>query len=290
MKNNWRIIVGTLLIIGGLGNFSKDILTAIFGIIIGAILFAWHFISKRTSSTQKASTNKPSENKAVTQTAAEAPKILRSKLSLASRHENYFMVYRYPNVKLAIDPALDLETLPVGNQIEIHTEPENEYDDKAVYVELGEKKIGYIYKGRLQDMIWDFIKRDDHIVGLLKTVDVENRIVEVELGFLKDIEKIKQSRESITAKLIKTSKKDFFDKPRSENLEFVNNGDCVDLEYNEDSETYIVASEFGDELGELSKSISEKIQNSRSANTLAIIDAIEENEDGKIEAKVLLYI
>ena len=60
-------------------------------------------------------------------------------------------------------------------------------------------------------------------------------------------------------RLCKTRTKDFMGNSRQENLELVDTGCPVDLEYNDESETYLVCDDTGAELGEISKKQSAQI-------------------------------
>ena len=61
-----------------------------------------------------------------------------------------------------------------GKSLDIVLEPENEYDSRAVALYLEGKKIGYVHKGRLQDMIHDWIERGDEILCCLKRLTAED--------------------------------------------------------------------------------------------------------------------
>lgn len=47
MKKKWKIIIGILLIIGGLGSIDKGIGTVLLDIIIGAIFIAWWIFEQK---------------------------------------------------------------------------------------------------------------------------------------------------------------------------------------------------------------------------------------------------
>jgi hypothetical protein len=292
MKRYWKLIVGIFFMIGGAGNMGSSASAAALGIVAGTALLAWQFIPKRSKDNAQigvASVIEEAPNGGSVPGPAE--KVLRSSRTIVTYQDEYITVYKYPGVELTmIDPALDLGSLPVGESVGIIMEPENEFDNKAVYIEIAGGKIGYIRRGRHQSMIHDFTGQEKAVAGLLKMVDLENRIVKIELAFLQSIESIKQSKEAVSAKLLKTNKRDCLDTPRSEHLELASVGDYVDLDYDSDSERYIVSSETGDELGELNASVSERIQDSGVAKKLAVIESLEENEAGKIAATILIYL
>lgn len=93
--------------------------------------------------------------------------------------------YSYDNVKLARPPAAgcsnDFDLLLYGESVDIEQEPDNEYDDRAVAVmHLGDK-IGYIYRGRLQDMINDFIDRGDDVEATISSADESGVFINIVL-------------------------------------------------------------------------------------------------------------
>lgn len=75
--------------------------------------------------------------------------------------------YVYNHVDLCIisdQPKPDLRRVKVGDYLNLVQEPENPYDHRAVRVEtLSGRKLGYMYRGKLQDMANDFIDRGDEI-------------------------------------------------------------------------------------------------------------------------------
>ena len=115
-------------------------------------------------------------------------------------------------------------------------------------------------------------------------------IIELELVSNKDISSLIVNRKCITAKLINTNKRDFTGNPRYENLDFVNEGDVVNLGYMDETKTYLVLDVMNNELGEISSSISSIILESRESNIIAIAGNITENDQGKRAVSINLYI
>ena len=78
-------------------------------------------------------------------------------------------MYAYDSVKLAVPPNAacytDYDNIPFFADLSLEAEPENPHDNKAVKVMYGEEKIGYLFRGRLQDMFHDFSKRGDSYVA-----------------------------------------------------------------------------------------------------------------------------
>lgn len=162
----------------------------------------------------------------------------------------YILSYQYDFVKVAMP---NIKGLKLGDFLSLEAEPDNQYDPHAVKILSGLDKIGYLFRGKLQDMANDFLKK-----GLPVEVSVDSIADDsftCGLGFYKDM----NTFDSISATLTKTSKKDFLGTSRQDNLLSVSEGTILSLEYDYDSETYLVSDDCGNELGELSKSISDKL-------------------------------
>lgn len=73
--------------------------------------------------------------------------------------------YDYQNVDVCIirEMAPDLSDVSEGDDVDLVLEPDNEYDPCAVAVYIGGEHIGYLYRGRLKDMVYDFLKREDDV-------------------------------------------------------------------------------------------------------------------------------
>lgn len=80
--------------------------------------------------------------------------------------------YDYHNVDVCIlrgtDP--DLSDVAVGDAVELVPEPENEADDHAVAVYIGGDRVGYLFRGRLKNMVWDFLARDSDVEAEVSAV------------------------------------------------------------------------------------------------------------------------
>lgn len=89
--------------------------------------------------------------------------------------------YLYDDVRVAIPPAANCSTdysdMKIGDSVNLVAEPSNPYDKNAVALYHGAKHIGYLYKGRLQEMYHDFDRRGDlieaHISALPPSDDLK---------------------------------------------------------------------------------------------------------------------
>lgn len=80
--------------------------------------------------------------------------------------------YSYKEVGVFVpDKSIfDRPDIFVGAAVTFRQEPENKHDSQAVAVVVGRKRIGYLYRGRLQDMANDWLDRGDSISGRISSV------------------------------------------------------------------------------------------------------------------------
>jgi hypothetical protein len=97
------------------------------------------------------------------------------------------LAYHYEKVKIAIikNQEPDFSQINLGDDIKFIQEPSNPHDNKAVAVISKGIKLGYIYRGTMQDMINDYINRGDPIFSCVKTIDDGNKLIYLFIGFYK---------------------------------------------------------------------------------------------------------
>lgn len=177
---------------------------------------------------------------------------------------DYYLKYGYYDVLVKGSDycEFDISTIQIEQALYFEFEPDNMYDSNAIKILYNNVCIGYIPKNNLQKMMRDFYE-DHHgqVRGFISRVDEDTRRIEIGLGFYKEqtAEELKKIPH-IDAKLTKTSKKDYADISRQEHLEGVFEGDEVELEYQYDTETYLVSDSCYNELGEINVSQSRKLQ------------------------------
>jgi len=98
--------------------------------------------------------------------------------------------FRYRN-QLCIIKGTEKETINyaancVGCQLDFVPEPENIYDEDAIAIYLGGKRLGYIYKSdSAYNMIPTWIRTGRHFCGYLSSYDVNNNKLYYDIGFYK---------------------------------------------------------------------------------------------------------
>lgn len=105
--------------------------------------------------------------------------------------EGYKLVEHYENVEIS-----SWEHIPygvkVGNRIILLQEPTNEADDKAVLLMFVPQKIklGYLYRGKMQDKANDYINKKGKIVARLSYITFKpHKVVKIDIAFFKKIKK-----------------------------------------------------------------------------------------------------
>lgn len=244
-----------ILIIGGL-IWLVHIYIGTFILFIGLMLFIASKKSDTIHQTTESSVPTAPFSPLEQSQHEEANNFAEQKACFLDILENeYILSYRYDFVKVSMP---NVNGLKLGDFLSLESEPDNQYDPHAVKILSGLNTVGYLFRGKLQDMANDFIRK-----GLPIEVSVDsitNDSFTCGLGFYKDI----NSFDCVSATLTKTSKKDFLGTSRQDNLSSTSEGDILYLNYDCDSETYIVTDDFGNELGELSKSISNKLYDEES--------------------------
>lgn len=158
-----------------------------------------------------------------------------------ARMDDWYLMYRYQ--KVPFERAN--KTVYYEGEAEV---------DAAGSVSQDGTVIGTITDTAKIKMIADFIGRDEKFVCKIDGTDT------VYLGFYKELYKSLANCPHALYKITKTSKKDeIMECPRSEFIEMMDQGDLITLEYNDETDTYLLTDVIGSELGELSKSDSKKL-------------------------------
>lgn len=198
----------------------------------------------------------------------------------------YFLKYQYEKDLCMIEDVMDFIVGNGGKEIKFVQEPENEYDDKAVAIYLGDKKLGYVYKGQIQDMINDFITRGDAVVGYINKYSKNENTATYKVGFYRPLSLC----ESKQYTLAKTGKKvDEYTK-RSENLEYCNEGEEITVSFDYESDSYVVYNSLYDEIGELPKKAMDFIGDTDEDSIGGTFDSLDYDENDRPKAKVTIYL
>ena len=111
--------------------------------------------------------------------------------------------YEYEDRLCLDDGAINLIINNGGAPLTFRQEPDNPHDGAAVAVYLGDNKLGYIYRGNIQKMINDWIKRGELFSGYINKYSTSDNSATYKIGFYKPLNKYKSKRFEI----VKTGKR-----------------------------------------------------------------------------------
>ncbi|QNK41858.1 hypothetical protein [Caproicibacter fermentans] len=111
-------------------------------------------------------------------------------LNVPARYGGNELAYHYENVDVAgakyrnqtVDESL------LGKEISFLPEPENEHDSSALKIMCGSAMLGYVHKGKIRDMIFDWKKRNNMIFSVVSQIDTENKSIKYFIAFYKPID------------------------------------------------------------------------------------------------------
>ncbi len=201
--------------------------------------------------------------------------------------------YKYEDVEIKgvqyANP--DFELIKVCDKVKFVSEPTNEYDKNAILAMHNDIKLGYAPKNNLQKMIHDWQQNNNPIFSAITSIDKEKQEINMFLAFYKNVLDGIEKYASVKATLTKTSKKTDDCCTRQDSYGGINEGEQLELQYDYESESYTVMNESYEELGEISKSISSKLQEEEETHDLiCVLQKLTENDDGKCGAKVAIYL
>ena len=182
----------------------------------------------------------------------------------------------------------NFDSFQLRNAVSFKLEPDNQYDPNTVAVYVDNKKIGLMYKGDAREIVISCLKRNKYqIEAYVNYRDEENQKSGIVIGFYSKL----SDRESFETSIIKTSKRDeLTDEKRYERLELMSEGDVVELEESYDVDGLLVIDEGGYELGEISESAAEKVENFGGVdNIVARISEINDEDYDKLKFKIRIY-
>ncbi|MDR1217203.1 MAG: hypothetical protein LBJ99_01310 [Oscillospiraceae bacterium] len=136
---------------------------------------------EQTRKEQEAKRRKAEQSK-----AAAAPRISTSASEIMPMsYMGKPIAYHYEKVKVVIlsGQEPDFKSLNPGDIVQFAQEQTNSHDKNAVVVESGSRKLGYLYKGKMQDMVNDFINKDDAILSHIDSIDDDNGKITVYIAF-----------------------------------------------------------------------------------------------------------
>lgn len=188
------------------------------------------------------------------------------------------IAYNYKHEKLCQirGEEPDISKLKAGQKVNLLPEPQNKYDKNAIAVYHRDDKIGYLYRGNVQDIANKF--NDDAKARIFCFIcEVKNNDVFLNIGFYR--EKRKSFNKEITFKLTRTANKDI-----QETIEScVSEDDELEFNYDYDKELFAVCPEGYDfPIGYAPKSKSAILESLEETEEYeAYVSEIDEDDNGK---------
>ncbi len=125
-----------------------------------------------------------------------APQVISNedRASLMLPDNGYSLAYHYKDVKIFWKDCIP-RNVKAGNRVIFIQEPTNEYDSKAVLLMFVPQKapFGYLFRGKIQDMVNDYIRRGDKVVARVSYLQfTPKREMKIDIAFFKKVKKGKK--------------------------------------------------------------------------------------------------
>lgn len=107
--------------------------------------------------------------------------------SITEPIKGYTLKYHYQDVEISSWDYIPND-VKIGNKVIFIQEPSNEADDKAVMLVFvpQKRKFGYLYRGKIQDMVNDYLNRGDKVVARLSHLSFQPcKTVKIDIAFFK---------------------------------------------------------------------------------------------------------
>ncbi len=191
--------------------------------------------------------------------------------------EGSILQYEYETEFFLSENALEYINGNGGKGVNFIQETNNAYDSAAVAIYLNDHKLGYVYRGGIQDMINDWIKRKHFFIGYINKYSVTNKSATIKIGFYKPLD----SFPSYEATLVKTKKKIDEYTTREDNLNSCEAGDTITVEFDSDENQAIVYDDYYQEIGELPAKAFKFCEEYEDRDIKGIVTECEYNEDAE---------
>lgn len=196
--------------------------------------------------------------------------------------------YHYTNINVCIirGQEPDYSLLRIHDEITFAKEPTNAYDSNAVAVfdKARNIKVGYLYKGSLQDMVNDFISGGHPIRSRITDITPEGKI-QIEVAFYRrPAAPVKNFKSQVTFALSSSTKE------AQENIsDCADEGDDLEFEFDYDTEKfafYCNTAFVGYALSKYADIL--RLIEDNSIEYSATVDTIDESDSGRFKVTVSL--
>ncbi len=188
--------------------------------------------------------------------------------------------YTYDYVKI-YRPDVSFKELFDYDSLNVLQEPQNKYDEKAIVLKFCENTVGYLYKGKLQDMANDYISKGYEVHAQIQKI--ENDDIFIKLFFCQPRSLLLEPIDPFTVKLVSNGNEEM-----QNNISCCSVSDNISVEMDYGKEKYLVVVDNID-IGYIPKnkqSYLSELEKKRYEFSGKITE-INENEDtGKYSVKV----
>lgn len=144
--------------------------------------------------------------------------------------DGHSIAYKYDNVKIFIPDDCEISQCTIYDETELVQEPNNQYDSNAVMIVFRGVKVGYLYRGFIQDIVNDFLNKDLPVFSYIHSIGYDSRAAFINLYLYKNKEAgVKTMRFRLTGNK---------NRDAQESIEYLSENDSVDIEYDHDKEKY----------------------------------------------------
>lgn len=274
-----RIILYFLMAVfafGGVSSFADGkIAEGLLGVALLFVCLLIRFWPRIVSKKKAALSSQASAAPVVKAPAAPMvkPRSVPVVLTLPQEFNGYKLAYQYEDVAVAGSGHYDVSSVKPGSVVKFILEPENQYDAKAISLYVGNEKIGYLPRNKLQDMAHDFMSRGGDVAA--RVTAVEGQTVKVVLGYYEHVgtpyENLMESGARYKSYKLTGNKSE----DMQENLFLCSVGDEVDADFDYEKDKYIATSS-GIDIGFFPKAASSVLESSFSA----YISDVDTDENG----------
>lgn len=190
------------------------------------------------------------------------------------------MKYSYePQIAFAPGQIPDFRLIALGDDLVFTPEPENTYDPNAIVISNKHQKLGYVFQGNMQEMIHDYQKRGDSVIGKVSDIDFNALKIKYLIGFYKEKRRWRPAPYD-TALLTGNTSEEIQD-----NISMMNIGDVVTVDYDYEKERYEVHDGGWSIIGYLPK----KLEKYADEEVEFVIDEIGTKDNDKYFVCIAVY-
>lgn len=201
-------------------------------------------------------------------------------LSLPGQVNRIPMAYQYLHNEIAMvsEFVRDFDIFRPGDHITLAPEPTNPYDPGAIQLWANNQMLGYVYRGKQQDMINDFVRNQEPIVAKIDRVDAKSGSITYSIAFYRVPSRKYRGEPIATGKLTSCAGSE-----AQENISLCEEDEELTVDYDYDKERYEVSCSVGF-IGCLPK----KLHEYADTGTF-VIDGLGESDAGKLYVVVGVY-